>query len=97
MPGYLLMNADVSDPDGYEEYKVAVAGIIASHGGRYLVRGGSVEPLEGRWHPRAVLVEFPSYEDALAFYNSADYRAVRGLRQRSADSCLLAMEGLPAR
>ncbi len=45
--GYLFMHADVTDPDGYEEFKSLAAAAIADHGGRYLVRGGAMQPLEG--------------------------------------------------
>jgi uncharacterized protein (DUF1330 family) len=95
MPGYLLMNAEVTDPAGYEEYKTEVAGIVAHFGGRYLVRGGDAGPTEGRWYPRFVLIEFPSYDDAVAFYESGDYQALRGIRHRCADSTLAIMQGLP--
>ncbi|MGH9003512.1 MAG: DUF1330 domain-containing protein, partial [Acidimicrobiia bacterium] len=46
MPGYLIMDAEVTDPDGYEEFKVLAHAAIAAHGGRYLVRGGALEALE---------------------------------------------------
>src|SRR5215469_11356416 len=66
MPGYVFMHADVTDPEGYEEFKSLAAAAIADHGGRYLVRGGAVQPLEGEWRSRVVLVEFPTYAAALA-------------------------------
>lgn len=94
MPGYLLMHADVTDPDGYEKYKDAVAQAIAAHGGRYLVRGGASAGLEGEFGSRVVLVEFSSYERALAFYDSDAYRSAREIRHRCAHASLLAMDGL---
>ena len=73
MPGYVFMHADVTDPDGYEEFKSLAAAAIADHGGRYLVRGGAMQPLEGDWRSRVILVEFPTYAAALAFYDSDAY------------------------
>jgi uncharacterized protein (DUF1330 family) len=94
MSGYLLMNADLTDPAGYGEYKTAAAKVVADFGGRFLVRGGAMAPVEGDWHPRCVLIEFPSYDDALAFYRSDAYQAVRGIRHRCAESTVLMMQGL---
>ena len=74
MPGYVFMHADVTDPDGYEKFKSLASAAIADHGGRYLVRGGAMQPLEGQWRSRVVLLEFPTYSAALAFYNSEGYQ-----------------------
>jgi uncharacterized protein (DUF1330 family) len=68
MPGYVFMRADVTDPDGYEKFKSLASAAIADHGGRYLVRGGAMQPLEGQWRSQVVLLEFPTYAAALAFY-----------------------------
>lgn len=95
MLGYILMHADVTDPKQYEEFKAAAAKVVEDHGGRYLVRGGTSASLEGHFHPRVVLLEFPTYGDALTFYRSEAYQAVREIRLRSANSCVLAMEGVP--
>jgi len=74
MPGYVFMHADVTDPDGYEKFKSLASAAIADHGGRCLVRGGAMQPLEGQWRSRVVLLEFPTYAAALAFYNSDAYQ-----------------------
>jgi uncharacterized protein (DUF1330 family) len=95
MPGYILMHAEVTDPEEYEHFKVAAAKAIEDHGGRYLVRGGASTPLEGDFGSRVVLLEFPSYEDALVFYRSAAYQAAREIRLRCAKASILAMDGLP--
>jgi uncharacterized protein (DUF1330 family) len=72
-----------------------VTAIIAAHGGRYLVRGGQVEPLEGDANPRRVVVlEFPSMVQLRAFYDSPEYRPLIAIRQRSSRSSLLAVEGI---
>jgi uncharacterized protein (DUF1330 family) len=96
MPGYILMHADVTDPEQYEHFKVAAAKAIEDHGGRYLARGGASTALEGDFGPRVVLLEFPSYDDALAFYRSAAYQAAREIRLRCAEASILAMDGLPS-
>jgi uncharacterized protein (DUF1330 family) len=95
MPGYILMHADVTDPDEYERFKVAAAKAIDAHGGRYLVRGGASAALEGDFGARVVLLEFPTYENALAFYRSEAYEAARDIRLRCAEASVLAMDGLP--
>ena len=77
MPGYVFMQADVTDPDGYEEFKSLASAAIADHDGRYLVRGGAMQPLEGEWRSRVVLLEFPTYAAALAFYSSDAYQKAR--------------------
>jgi uncharacterized protein (DUF1330 family) len=95
MPGYILMHADITDPEQYEDFKVAAAKAIEDHGGRYLARGGANIALEGDFRSRVVLLEFPSYQDALTFYHSEAYQAAREIRLRCTESSILAMEGLP--
>lgn len=94
MPGYVFMHADVTDPDGYEEFKSLASAAIAAHGGRYLVRGGPMQPLEGEWRSRVVLLEFPSYAAALAFYDSAAYQRARQVRLRTSTASVIAMDGV---
>ena len=93
MPGYVIMDAEVTDPGGYEEFKRLAAAAIADHGGRYLVRGGALDALEGDWHPRLVLLEFDSLEAALGFYRSDAYQAAREIRLRTASARVAAVEG----
>lgn len=93
MPGYVIMDAEVTDPAGYEEFKRLAAAAIADHGGRYLVRGGALDALEGDWHPRLVLLEFDSLEAALGFYRSDAYQAARETRLRTATARVAAVAG----
>ncbi|GAA5111854.1 DUF1330 domain-containing protein [Pseudonocardia adelaidensis] len=95
MPGYLILHGDVTDPDGYEEYKAKAQPVLAAHGGRYLVRGGGSTAVEGEWLPRFVVVEFPSYEAALAFYRSPEYQEAAEIRKRCSTSAVAIVEGLP--
>ena len=95
MAAYLIATIQVTDPTVYEEYRNRVPAIIAAYGGRYLVRGGRVEQLEGDANPqRVVVLEFSSMERLRAFYGSDEYRPLIALRQRSARSSLFAVEGV---
>jgi uncharacterized protein (DUF1330 family) len=95
MPAYVIVNVDVRDPDGYEDYKGPAAATVAEHGGRYLVRGGKAERREGEWEPkRVVILEFPSFEAAQAWYDSDSYAAVRDTRHRTAHADLVIVEGV---
>lgn len=93
MPAYLIVNGDVHDPAGYEEYKRRAAPLVAEHGGRYLARGGATAALEGEWLPRLVVVEFPSYDVALRFYHSPGYQEAAAVRQRCSRSSLVIVDG----
>jgi uncharacterized protein (DUF1330 family) len=93
--GYLVVESKVTDPVAYESYKKLAAAAIAQYGGRYLVRGGAIEMLEGKWTgaPRLVIVEFDSVELAKQFYDSPEYRAAREARAGAADMNMLVVEG----
>ena len=68
MPAYFVVEIDVQDAAAFEEYRKQVPATIARYGGRYLVRGGATETLEGDWRPgRIGILEFPSREQAKAF------------------------------
>lgn len=95
MPAYLLADVDVRDSAAYEEYRQKVPGLIEAHGGRYLVRGGSAEVLEGDWSPRRTIVlEFPSMAHLRAFYDSPEYAPLKALRVRVSHSRVVAVEGV---
>ena len=95
MPAYVIAEVDVIDPAGFDEYRKGVPATIAAYGGRYLARGGALEPLEGGWTPkRMVVLEFPSMAQAKAWYTSAEYRDLMALRQRTTRSKVVLLEGL---
>jgi uncharacterized protein (DUF1330 family) len=95
MAVYLIADIEVTDPEGFEAYKQRVPTVIAAHGGRYIARGGAVEVLEGTWHPkRTAVIEFPDVASFRAFWNSPAYRPLRELRERSANTNLVLVEGL---
>jgi uncharacterized protein (DUF1330 family) len=95
MKGYILGSITVTDPELYQQYARQVPAVISSFGGRYLVRGGSVEPLEGDWAPnRAVVLEFDSPDDARAFYRSPEYQELVAIRQRASTGSLALVDGI---
>jgi uncharacterized protein (DUF1330 family) len=95
MPAYLIAEIDVTDPAGFEEYRQLVPATIQQYGGRFLVRGGAVEALEGDWQPKRVVVtEFPSLEQARRWYNSEEYREAKALRFKTARSKVILVEGV---
>jgi uncharacterized protein (DUF1330 family) len=94
MPAYMIANVNVQDSASFEEYRKQVPATIAKHGGRYLVRGGRVERLEGSWNPtRLVVLEFPSMEQARRWYDSEDYRGPKALRMKCTVTDAILVEG----
>lgn len=91
--GYWIAHLDVTDPEGYKAYIAANAVPFAQFSARYLVRGGTQEVMEGRVRARTVVLEFPSYEAALACYRSEGYQAAIALRKGRAEADLLVIEG----
>jgi len=96
MAAYVIVDIEVTDPQGYEEYKRLAAASVGAYGGRYLVRGGAAEALEGDWVPsRLVVLEFPSVAQAKVWWGSPEYSAARRVRQRTARANMVVVEGLP--
>ena len=97
MPAYVVVEIDVIDPIRYEAYRKLAPPAIAAYGGNYLARGGQTEVLEGDWLPkRLVILEFASLEQARAWIDSPEYRPARELRQQSATTKMVLIEGLSA-
>lgn len=95
MSAYILVDTKVTDSTRYDAYKKLAEVAVASHGGRYLVRGGEHAPLEGTWHPnRIVVLEFPTLERAKAFYDSAEYLAARAARAGAAEMNVVVVAGV---
>ena len=94
MAAYVAVDVTVEDPETYERYKALTPGSIARFGGRFLVRGGATETLEGEWSPqRLVILEFPSVEQARAWWSSPEYAEAKALRQASARTEMLLVAG----
>lgn len=95
MPAYVVVEIEVLDTERYETYKQLAPASIAAHGGRYLARGGHVETLEGMWSPgRLVILEFPSIEQAKAWWASTEYEQAKALRHATARTQMIVIEGL---
>jgi uncharacterized protein (DUF1330 family) len=95
MPAYVIVDIEVTDPMGYEEYKKLAPPIVAAYGGKYLARGGKAETLEGDWSPhRLVILEFESVERAKEWLNSPEYRAPRQMRHQTTQSKMVVIEGV---
>lgn len=95
MTAYILARIDVADPEKYKGYTEATPGIIEKFGGRFIVRGGEKVTLEGPEEThRIVLLEFPSLEQAQAFYNSPEYQAAKKLRAGAATGQFVVVEGV---
>ncbi len=87
MKGYLIANLDIQDQPTFQRYREEVVLLIAKYGGRYIVRGGEVQQVEGHLGlKRLVVLEFPSLEAARAFYDSPEYQPVKAIRLQSAVS-----------
>ena len=94
MSAYIVVDCEVTDPVRYEQYRQLTPAAIARHGGRFLVRGGATEVLEGDWQPRRVVVlEFPSMEAARTFYDSPEYREARSAREGAARMNMIVVAG----
>jgi uncharacterized protein (DUF1330 family) len=96
MAAYVIADVRFNpDPGDYSEYVRQTPATIAQFGGRFVIRGGRAEDLEGDWHPdRIVVVEFPSVEQAKKWWHSAEYSALIPIRQRNSTSRLILVEGV---
>jgi len=95
MPAYLIVDVEVLDQQRYEGYKTMVGPTLEAYDGRFLVRGGRTETLEGTWKPqRLVVLEFPSATRAREWWSSKEYAEAKALRQATARTEMLLVEGV---
>lgn len=95
MAAYVIVDLEVLDPDGFEEYKKSVVPIVKKWGGKYVVAGGNVETLEGNWKPkRIVVIEFLSVSRAKEWLKCDEYSEVGKIRHRTAKTNMLLVEGV---
>jgi len=95
MAAYLIAHIDVTDRQGFAAYGAAVPAIIERFGGRYLIRGGEIQVLEGDWAvPRLVTIEFPNAARARAFYDSPEYQEILPLRLAASRGTVVIAEGV---
>ena len=94
MAAYFIAQLEITDPAGFDEYRKLVAPLVAKYGGKYVVRGGAIEPIEGDWAPkRLVILEFESVERVKQWHDSEDYRPVMEMRHKSAITNAVIVEG----
>ena len=94
MKAYIIVDVNITDPARYEEYKKLTPGSLIPYAGRFVVRGGKPETLEGSWDPgRIVVLEFPSVEKAKAWWSSDGYAQAKALRQSASVTDMIVVEG----
>lgn len=97
MAAYLISDVSVKDAEAFESYRTRAAASIAQYGGRYLVRGGAIEPLEGGWTPGTlIVVEFPDLDRARAWYRSPEYASALEFRDKALSRNLVLVDGIGA-
>ena len=95
MSAYVIVDIDILDPAGYEEYKKFAGATVEKYGGQYIVRGGKTEVLEGDWNPkRIVVLKFKSIGRAKKWLDSQEYREPRKMRHRTAKAKMIVVEGV---
>jgi len=95
MCAYVIVEIDIVDPAGYEEYKKLATATVEKYGGKYIIRGGAVETLEGDWNAkRIVVLQFDSIQRAKEWLNSEEYREPRKMRHRTARTRMVVVEGV---
>ena len=95
MSAYVIVDVQITDHEEYEEYKKLTPAAIAAFDGKFIVRGGATQTLEGDWHPeRIVVLEFPSVNRANEWWASPQYTEAKVIRQRSAKTKLIIVEGV---
>jgi uncharacterized protein (DUF1330 family) len=91
--GYWIARVDVQNEEGYKAYAAANPGIFGKYGGRFVVRAGKFECVEGTSRSRNVIIEFPDYASALACYRSPEYQRNITVRQPHAAADIVVIEG----
>jgi uncharacterized protein (DUF1330 family) len=95
MAAYVIVDLTVTDQPTMDEYRKLVPGTLAKYGGRFLVRGGAHQTVEGDWKPnRVVVLEFPSMEQAKRWYDSEEYREPKAMRLRAGRANMIMVEGV---
>jgi uncharacterized protein (DUF1330 family) len=95
MAAYVIANIDVKDPEGYAGYSKLARPAIEKYGGKAVVRNGQVDVKEGAWViKRLVILQFDSMEQARTFYDSAEYKAARAVREKYSSADFLLVEGI---
>jgi len=94
MKAYVIVDVKITDPVRYEDYKKLTPGSLIPFEGKFIVRGGKSETLEGSWNPgRIVVLEFPSPDKARAWWSSAGYAPAKAIRQSASITQMIMVEG----
>jgi uncharacterized protein (DUF1330 family) len=91
VPGYVVVSVDVQNPEPYREYKRQVPATVAQYGGRFIVRGGEIETLEGEPPKRLVVIEFESVDQARTWYHSPEYQAILPIRLQNSRTAFFSL------
>ena len=95
MTAYLLVDVDIHDPEGFQEYRTRTPEFIAKHGGEFLVKGGEFEVIEGDWKPnRLILFKFPNRQAIRNFFADPDYAKVAAIRFKTSKTIAVAVDGV---
>ena len=95
MAGYVIVNDKITDGAVFAGFRERIAATVEAHGGRYLVRGGVAEVVEGDWVPdRIVILEFDDVDRARAWLDSPEYAELKAIRVRSADASVIVVDGV---
>ena len=95
MAAYIIVDVSINDQLAYEDYKKLTPASITAYDGKFIVRGGQTETLEGNWQPqRIVVLEFPTVERAKEWWSSEMYSEAKAIRQRAANTRMIVVEGI---
>ena len=95
MAGYAIIHDEIQDQALFAEFRSKVGATVEAHGGRYLVRGGAIEVMDGDWVPdRIIVIEFDSAEQAKAWLTSPEYLEIKQIRMKAAKASVLVVEGV---
>ncbi len=95
MAGYVIVDTEITDMDVYSEFIERVPALVESYGGKFIVRGGAVEVLQGDWKPsRLVVLEFESAEKAADWENSPEFAELKAIRDSASNSNVIVIDGV---
>jgi uncharacterized protein (DUF1330 family) len=95
VPAYIIVDINVHDPVTYDEYRKLVGPTLTQYGGKFVVRGGKIDVLEGTWNPkRIVVLEFESAARAHQWHESEEYRVPKQLRMKASTGNVILVEGV---
>lgn len=94
MNAYIIVDVTITNPTLYDDYRKLTLASLQPYEGKFIVRGGQTETLEGDWNPgRIVVVEFPSLEKAKAWWSSPEYALAKSIRQAASETKMIVVEG----